>query len=119
MSDAVPAQNAKVHDDYQPWTRAKRMLWRVQFAAGVVVLAGAVFGVLAWVFGLQSKAEAAQQTTTIRVEYRAADDAIKTWATDQDNVVKTRLDGISQRIDDQSALLKEIRDLVLRDRGRR
>jgi predicted dehydrogenase len=102
--------------DEPAWTPARRRMWRVQYAGGVLILGTAVITALMWIFGLETKAEAQQQHGDIKVEYRAADDAVKVWAGDQDALVKARLDGISQRIDDQSALLKEIRDLVLRGR---
>jgi hypothetical protein len=94
-------------------------MWRVQFAGGVLILGTAVLTVLMWIFGLETKAEAGAQHDRIEVHYRASDEAVKAWAADQDRLVQARLDGISRRIDDQSQLLTEIRDLVLRDKGRR
>ena len=104
-------------EEAQVWTTRQKLEWRVGFAGKVTAIVTVCIAGLLWLFGLETKAEAQAQRTTIESNYKAADDAVKVWASDQDALVRTRIDGISQRIDDQSALLKEIRDLVLRERG--
>jgi len=105
--------------DEATWTTRQKLEWRVGFAGKVTAIVTVCIAGLLWLFGLQTKAEAQAQRATIESSYKAADDAVKVWASDQDKLVQTRLDGISQRINDQSQLLTEIRDLVLRDKGRR